>query len=262
MPTVVLLGSLDTKGAEYEFLRDRLVEHGVTTLLIDTGVMGAATTTADISAADVAAEGGIDAGGAPGQARSRRRPRRDDRRRNERPAASACRGSCRRRHGARRDRRDLRGERRVPGAPAGRPEAHRVDGRLWRHGSLHRRERSHPRAQRHRRRGPQPPAANGDRQRRRGHGRDGLAPAAARDGRPEGHRRQHVRRHDALRDGGPAAPRRRRLRDAGLPYDRHGWPDARAAHPPRLGGRRPGRDDDRARGRARRRRVLGRVRSD
>ena len=28
MPTVVLLGSLDTKGAEYEFLRERLVEHG------------------------------------------------------------------------------------------------------------------------------------------------------------------------------------------------------------------------------------------
>ena len=60
MPTVVLLGSLDTKGAEYEFLRDRLVEHGVATLLIDTGVMGAATTSADIPAADVAAEGGFD----------------------------------------------------------------------------------------------------------------------------------------------------------------------------------------------------------
>ncbi len=60
MPTVVLLGSLDTKGAEYEFLRDRLVEHGVATLLIDTGVMGAATTKADIPAADVAAEAGFD----------------------------------------------------------------------------------------------------------------------------------------------------------------------------------------------------------
>src|SRR5207342_2851411 len=60
MPTVVLLGSLDTKGAEYEFLRERLVEHGVATLLIDTGVLGAATPNADITPADVAAEGGVD----------------------------------------------------------------------------------------------------------------------------------------------------------------------------------------------------------
>jgi len=36
--TVVLLGTLDTKGAEYAFLRDRLVEHGVDVLLVDAGV--------------------------------------------------------------------------------------------------------------------------------------------------------------------------------------------------------------------------------
>jgi uncharacterized protein (UPF0261 family) len=37
-PTVVLLGTLDTKGAEYGFLRDRLLEHGVDVLLVDAGV--------------------------------------------------------------------------------------------------------------------------------------------------------------------------------------------------------------------------------
>ena len=38
MPTVALLGTLDTKGHEYAFLRDRLREHGVDVLLVDVGV--------------------------------------------------------------------------------------------------------------------------------------------------------------------------------------------------------------------------------
>jgi len=38
VPTVVLLGTLDTKGAEYAFLRERLLEHGVDVLLVDAGV--------------------------------------------------------------------------------------------------------------------------------------------------------------------------------------------------------------------------------
>ena len=38
MPTVVLLGTLDTKGHEYAYLRDRLREHGVDVLLVDAGV--------------------------------------------------------------------------------------------------------------------------------------------------------------------------------------------------------------------------------
>jgi uncharacterized protein (UPF0261 family) len=37
-PTVVLLGTLDTKGTEYAFLRERLLEHGVDVLLVDAGV--------------------------------------------------------------------------------------------------------------------------------------------------------------------------------------------------------------------------------
>jgi uncharacterized protein (UPF0261 family) len=36
--TVVLLGTLDTKGREYAFLRDRLREHGTDVVLVDTGV--------------------------------------------------------------------------------------------------------------------------------------------------------------------------------------------------------------------------------
>src|SRR4051794_27009754 len=60
MPTVVLLGSLDTKGVEYGFLRDRLIEHRVTTVTVDTGVMGTPMISADITAAEVAAAGGSD----------------------------------------------------------------------------------------------------------------------------------------------------------------------------------------------------------
>src|SRR3954468_9581914 len=36
--TVVLLGTLDTKGDEYAFLRDRLREHGLDVVLVDAGV--------------------------------------------------------------------------------------------------------------------------------------------------------------------------------------------------------------------------------
>src|SRR5919206_457960 len=38
MATVVLLGTLDTKGHEYAFLRDRLLSAGVDVLVLDTGV--------------------------------------------------------------------------------------------------------------------------------------------------------------------------------------------------------------------------------
>ena len=38
MPTVVLLGTLDTKGREYAFLRDRVREQGVEVIVVDAGV--------------------------------------------------------------------------------------------------------------------------------------------------------------------------------------------------------------------------------
>ena len=41
MPTVLLAGTLDTKGAEYAFVRERLKQRGVRTLVMDLGVLGA-----------------------------------------------------------------------------------------------------------------------------------------------------------------------------------------------------------------------------
>jgi uncharacterized protein (UPF0261 family) len=59
MPTVVLAGTLDTKGVEYAFVRSRLRDiHGLDTLLIDVGILGSADPSADISRADVARAAG------------------------------------------------------------------------------------------------------------------------------------------------------------------------------------------------------------
>ena len=61
MATVVLLGTLDTKGKEYGYLRDRLLEQGVDVVFVDAGVfepqMGA-----DVTQDEVAAAGGGDIG--------------------------------------------------------------------------------------------------------------------------------------------------------------------------------------------------------
>jgi uncharacterized protein (UPF0261 family) len=59
-PTVVLIGTLDSKGAEYAFVRDRLHETGVATLVVDCGTAGAPFFEPDISAAEVAAAVGVD----------------------------------------------------------------------------------------------------------------------------------------------------------------------------------------------------------
>jgi uncharacterized protein (UPF0261 family) len=58
--TVVLLGTLDTKGEEYAYLRERLTLHGVDTLLIDVGTLERARTEPDIDRREVAAAAGID----------------------------------------------------------------------------------------------------------------------------------------------------------------------------------------------------------
>ncbi len=54
MTTVVLLGTLDTKGKEYDYLRDRLREQGVDVLLVDAGVFEPLAT-ADVTQDEVAA---------------------------------------------------------------------------------------------------------------------------------------------------------------------------------------------------------------
>ncbi len=68
---VVLLGTLDTKGAELRYLRDRIRESGCEVTLVDTGVRST-DREADVSAAEVAAAAGEDrivlAGGERGPA--------------------------------------------------------------------------------------------------------------------------------------------------------------------------------------------------
>jgi uncharacterized protein (UPF0261 family) len=59
MPTVVLAGTLDTKGHEYAFVRERVREHGVDVLLVDVGVH-APQTEPDVSRAEVARAAGED----------------------------------------------------------------------------------------------------------------------------------------------------------------------------------------------------------
>jgi uncharacterized protein (UPF0261 family) len=58
MATVVLLGTLDTKGREYEFLRDRVREHGVDVLLLDAGILGEPLTAPDIGRDEIAEAAG------------------------------------------------------------------------------------------------------------------------------------------------------------------------------------------------------------
>jgi uncharacterized protein (UPF0261 family) len=60
MPTIVLAGTLDTKGHEYAFLRDRVHEQGVDVLLVDVGVYPPQIEP-DISREEVARAAGEDA---------------------------------------------------------------------------------------------------------------------------------------------------------------------------------------------------------
>lgn len=59
MPTVVLVGTLDTKGGEYDFVREQLRASGVDVVLVDTGVLGRPTITPDVTRDDVAAAAGV-----------------------------------------------------------------------------------------------------------------------------------------------------------------------------------------------------------
>ncbi len=59
-PTVVLLGTLDTKGHEYGYVRDYLVGQGIEVILVDAGVKGDPLIEPDISQAEVAAAAGAD----------------------------------------------------------------------------------------------------------------------------------------------------------------------------------------------------------
>jgi uncharacterized protein (UPF0261 family) len=60
MPTVVLLGTLDTKGREYAWLADRIRERGVDVVLVDAGTVGDPLAAPDITREEVAAAVGAD----------------------------------------------------------------------------------------------------------------------------------------------------------------------------------------------------------
>jgi uncharacterized protein (UPF0261 family) len=57
---VALIGTLDTKGDEIAYVRDRLRDFGVDAVVIDTGILGEPGTTPDITRADVAQAGGYE----------------------------------------------------------------------------------------------------------------------------------------------------------------------------------------------------------
>ena len=54
------MGTLDTKGVEYAYVRDRVRDHGVDVLLVDAGVLGEPLTLADITREEVARAAGVD----------------------------------------------------------------------------------------------------------------------------------------------------------------------------------------------------------
>jgi uncharacterized protein (UPF0261 family) len=60
MATVVLVGTLDTKGLEYDYLRERLRAHGVETILVDAGVLGEPRSKPDVTREEVARAAGAD----------------------------------------------------------------------------------------------------------------------------------------------------------------------------------------------------------
>jgi uncharacterized protein (UPF0261 family) len=59
-PTIALVGTLDTKGHEYAFLRDRIAELGARVVLIDAGVMGEPLLAADVAREEVARAAGAE----------------------------------------------------------------------------------------------------------------------------------------------------------------------------------------------------------
>ncbi|MFL5860486.1 MAG: Tm-1-like ATP-binding domain-containing protein [Solirubrobacteraceae bacterium] len=66
--TVVLVGTLDTKGREYAYLRAAIEAAGAATILVDTGVLGEPQATADVSREEVARAGGADVADLAGEA--------------------------------------------------------------------------------------------------------------------------------------------------------------------------------------------------
>jgi uncharacterized protein (UPF0261 family) len=60
MATIVVMGALDTKGAELQFVKDQVQARGHRALVIDVGVLGEPTFTPDVTRAEVAQAGAVD----------------------------------------------------------------------------------------------------------------------------------------------------------------------------------------------------------
>lgn len=58
--TVAIVGTLDTKGTEYKFIKDRINNHGVNSIIIDVGTGGDPLLHPDIAAREVAEAVGVD----------------------------------------------------------------------------------------------------------------------------------------------------------------------------------------------------------
>lgn len=59
-PSVLLVGTLDTKGREYAFVRDRLKAAGVDVVVMDVGILGEPPFEPDITASEVAGAAGVE----------------------------------------------------------------------------------------------------------------------------------------------------------------------------------------------------------
>ncbi len=59
-PTVVLLGTFDTKGDEYAYVKALIEADGVRTVTVDVGILGTPKLAADVSRATVASKAGVD----------------------------------------------------------------------------------------------------------------------------------------------------------------------------------------------------------
>ena len=219
MATVVLVGTLDTKGDEYAYLRDRLREHGVDVMLVDAGVVGEPLVEPDVTREEVAR----------GRRRRRRRARRrgrprrgrrDDgaRRRGGREAAprrgAARRG--RRRSAARAARRSSRT--RCAQLPVGVPKLMVSTVASGDTRPVRRRGRRDDDVlgRRHRRRSTRSRRGSSPTPRARSAGMAGATRAAARR-EAAARRRDDVRRHHAVRHRRARASGGARLRGARLP---------------------------------------------
>src|SRR6185295_11675354 len=62
MPTIAILGTLDTKGAEHAFVAEQIRARGHQTLVIDVGTIGEPGLRPDITRAEIAQAAGVNIG--------------------------------------------------------------------------------------------------------------------------------------------------------------------------------------------------------